>query len=64
MNREMTKLSILVICYDLQSTSALTDINVTRKIALKEALKIQRTLSVSLVKIDGSSMSLMGICES
>lgn len=46
--------------YDLQA-SALKDVNEARKIAFKRPLKIQRMLSVSLVKIDGSSMSLTRI---
>jgi len=57
---KLTIHQFLMACYDLQA-SALTDVNEARKIAFESPLKIQRMLSVSLVKIDGSSTSLTRI---
>lgn len=50
----------LMACYNLQASTP-TNVNEARKIAFEKPLKIQRMLSVSLVKIDGSSMSLTRI---
>jgi len=58
------KLSISAICYDLHARQLQRTPMRQEKLHLRNPLKIQRMLSASLVKIDGSSMSLMGARES
>jgi len=58
------KLSISAICYDLHARQLQRTPMRREKLRLRKPLKIQRMLSAWSVKIDGSSMSLMGIRES